>query len=148
MNTPTPPRPSAPQPEFADVPPKRSTVVIWLLVTVALLLSIVALLAYRSVAVREPARTLTVRSTPQWLGAKLTLYPTGKTEPLHATYVDSLGQHTVTFFLAPGEYDLRIGFENGPELLTRQFDLRDVQEGYLELTDPPATHPVTTRPAP
>ena len=131
--------------DFADIPPQRSTVVIWIVITLALLLGVIALLLYRSVSAQEPRRTLTVKGNAAWLGTKLTLSDRAGT-PVHIAYINPSGQHSVTFFVAPERYVLHISYEDGPELFRQEFDLTSPAPAeYLELpAAPPATQPTTS----
>jgi hypothetical protein len=142
-----PPRPSsftAPAEDFADSPPKRSTVSFWLTITVLLLLGVVALLTYRALVVREPGAAVQVQANESWLGTQITLEARDDPSRKYIAYVDASGRHTVTFFVPPGRYALRVGAEDTP-LLSRDIVATHGQPADIKLpVVGPGTRPATT----
>jgi hypothetical protein len=134
----TTPNPRAPNPAAAnsvDDPlarPRRSAVVIAILVTVLLAASIFALLFYRGYVLPEPTRVLVVRADSSWDGIELTVEGESLREP-RVTHIEKLGNFVVPFFLWPGKYTLHVKSQ-GADVLTRNFDLTNNPSDEIDLT--------------
>jgi hypothetical protein len=64
--------------------------------------------------VREPGAAVQVQGSELWLGAQITLVGRDDPSRKYVAYVDASGRYTVTFFVPPGQYALRVGAAEAP----------------------------------
>ena len=129
--------------DFSDTMPRRSTIVIWLAVTIVLLAAVVGLLGYRALTVREPQAAVTIQGTEAWADADAVLL-SGSGTRISETKLDASGRFGATFFVEPGSYRLQLRRE-GRTIYDRSIDL---VKGKPESIVLPATQPATAPTAP
>lgn len=135
-------RGASPNDEPLERPPRRSTVYLGIAAALFLLMAIVGLMLYRSIAHPEPGHIAVVRGNPSWLGAELVL--TGGTpQRSYSAVIDSSDRHSVPFFVGRGAYTLvvRVG---GAEVFRDSLRLDKNRIEYLTL---PPEAPTTQRAA-
>jgi hypothetical protein len=140
-----------PDDESAGPLPRRTTVLLAVLLTIALGGGGLALLLYRALAMAEPDAVFVVRANRDWQGAELIVEGGSLPQP-RRTQIERLGNYTVPFFLWPGQYTLRVRSQ-GVEVWTEHFALRRRDRIEFDLTRSgattlPATLPATTQSAP
>jgi len=128
--------------------PRRTTVMLAVLLTIALAGGGLALLLYRALAVAEPDAVFVVRANRDWQGAELIVEGGPLSQP-RVTQIERLGNYTVPFFLWPGQYTLRVRSQ-GVEVWTEHFTLAGRDRIEFDLTRSgattlPATMPATTQ---
>jgi hypothetical protein len=92
-----------------DAPPSSSFAAGAIVVTVILLLTMLALLLYRSLTQSAPSAVLIVQGDPHWDGTRLLVTGGAGSRPTRlAGVLERSNKYNVTFFLAPGLYELRV----------------------------------------
>ncbi len=139
-----PPSTSTPS-DGTATPPRRTTVLIGILLTTALAGLVLGLLSYRALTSPEPDRVLFVRADRDWDGVELSVEGGPLAAP-RVTAIEALGHYSVPFFLWPGQYTLRVRSQ-GVQVLAEEVDLRDAKQVEIDLTRSGATTRPATRPA-
>jgi hypothetical protein len=130
-----------------DAPPSRSFAAGAIVVTAVLLLAMLALLLYRSLTQSAPSAVLIVQGDPHWDGARLLITGGSGNHPTRlAGVLDRSNKYNVTFFLAPGKYELHV-MTDVSELSRLPVDLSEENHHQLGLdlrrTRIPPPHPTT-----
>jgi hypothetical protein len=125
-----------------DRPPRKVTVYVGIVSAVVLLLAVMALFLFRSMAGREPAHVAVVRANEKWLGAELTI--AGPSLPLpYEAKIERSDRFSVPFFLPAGAYELHVRV-GGAEVYGKRFELRGERELQIDLpAEVPTTRPTT-----
>lgn len=131
-----------------DAPPSQRFAVGAILVTAVLLLAMLGLLLYRSLTQSAPSAVLIVQGDPHWDGTRLLVSGQGAgSRPTRlAGVLDRSNKYSVTFFLAPGQYELRV-MTDVSELSRLPIDLSDETHRQLGVdlrhSRIPPPHPTT-----
>ena len=112
-------------------------------VTALMIVSIVGLLCYRWIAIREPS-LIQVQGNERWAGALVRIEGASLPKP-HEAKLDKENEFTTRFFLKPGIYKVRVR-KGGVDRFTHEFGVADslpriLNLGTLKLDAPPATRP-------
>ena len=83
------------------------TVYVGIASSIVLLLAVLALFLFRSLAGREPSHVLVVQGNEQWLGAELTLSGNPLPQPYRAQ-IQRSDRYSVPFFVPAGRYELSV----------------------------------------
>jgi hypothetical protein len=109
---------------------------------VVLLLAILALFLFRTLAGREPSHVAVVQGNERWLGAELTVSGPSLPRPYEAR-IDRSDRCAVPFFLPAGSYELRVR-AGGVDVYRKRFELGAEPKVQIILpTDLPTTQPTT-----
>ncbi|HMB95853.1 MAG TPA: hypothetical protein VKK61_07420, partial [Tepidisphaeraceae bacterium] len=95
---------------------------------------------YRAAKAPQPSRVLVVRSSSDWDGIEVTIEGASLPQP-QVAIIEPFGNHTVPFFLWPGQYTLHVKSQ-GEEIYTKEIDLTQNMIKEIDLTH----SGVTTRP--
>src|SRR5687767_13525533 len=125
-----------------DRPPRPLTVYVGIVSAVVLLLAVLALFLFRSLAGREPGHVAVVQGNEKWLGAELAISGPSLPRPYTAK-IERGDRYSVPFFLPAGAYELRVRLA-GADVHRERFELRagPVIQIYLP-SDGPANQPTT-----
>ena len=118
------------------------TVYVGIVTAVVLLVALMALFLFRSLAGREPSHVAVVQGNEKWLGAELTVSGAALPQPYTAK-VERADRYAVPFFLPAGAYELRVRV-GGTEVHNEPFELGAQREIQLNLpAEVPTTRPTT-----
>ena len=130
LTTHTPRPPSHDQP--VDRAPRHITVIVGMVSAVVLILAILSLFLFRSLAGREPSHVAVIEGNEKWLGAELTVTGPSLPRPYRAV-IDESGRYTVPFFLPPGQYELIVHVD-AVEIHREPFELREEKKLDIALS--------------
>jgi len=109
---------------------------------VVLLLAVLALFLFRSMAGREPSHVAVIQGNEKWLGAELTVAGPSLPQPYEAK-IERADRYAVPFFLPAGAYELRVRV-GGAEVHRARFELRAERDIQINLpAEVPTTGPTT-----
>ena len=136
------PLPTAPTDEPIDRPPRPLTVYVGIASAVVLLLAVMALFLFRSMAGREPSHVAVVLGNAKWLGAELTVTGPSLPHPYTAK-IERTDRYSVPFFLPAGAYELHVRV-GAAGMHHERFALGATREVQIRLpTEVPTTGPAT-----
>ncbi len=109
---------------------------------VVLLLAVLALFMFRSLAGREPAHVALIQGNEKWLGAELVVTGPSLPQPYTAK-IERTDRFSVPFFLPPGAYALHVNV-GGAEVHRERFELGAERKFQINLPpEVPTTRPTT-----
>jgi hypothetical protein len=140
---------AAANPSPAPVPPRRTFVLLMIVVTALLFAGMLSLLFYRWASLREPSSVIVVEGTPRFKGVEVTVEGVALDAPYTATFSPDR-EYQLPFYLEPGVYTIRLTLD-GKTLLETDFQMgrregkRLVLSRHEHLVPDPATAPADNK---